>query len=56
MLEAEIRQKIQKISASKNRFTQVSSRLTSSNEKTLAQNINDTKKALAELNEAVSKL
>ena len=56
MLDNEKRQKIQKISAAKNRFVQASSKLTASNEKTLTQNINDTRKALAELNAAVGEL
>ena len=56
MLDTDKRQKIQKISAAKNRFVQSASKLTGSNEKTLNQNINDTRKALAELNAAVGEL
>jgi hypothetical protein len=56
MLDTDKRQKIQKISAAKNRFVQASSKLTASNDKTLTQNINDTRKALAELNAAVADL
>ena len=56
MLDNDKRQKIQKISATRNRFVQASSKLTASNEKTLTQNINETRKALAELNAAVGEL
>lgn len=56
MLNNDQRQKIQKISVAKNRFVQAASKLTSSNEKTLPQNIADARKALVELNEAMSKL
>jgi ABC-type transporter Mla subunit MlaD len=56
MLNNDKRQKIQKISAAKNRFVQSASKLTGSNEKTLNQNIADTRKALAELNAAVGEL
>lgn len=56
MLDNDKRQKIQKISAAKNRFVQSASKLTGSNEKTLAQNINETRKALAELSAAVGEL
>ena len=56
MLDNDKRQKIQKISAAKNRFVQASSKLTASNEKTLPQNIADARKALAELNQAMGEL
>lgn len=56
MLDNEKRQKIQKISAAKNRFVQSASKLTASNDKTLNQNIADARKALAELNEAMGEL
>lgn len=54
MLDNEKRQKIQKISAAKNRFVQAAGRLTGSNERTLSRNIAEARKALAELNEAMS--
>ena len=53
MLDNDKRQKIQKISAAKNRFVQAASKLTSSNDKTLNQNIAVARKALAELNQAM---
>lgn len=56
MLDNDKRQKIQKISAAKNRFVQSASKLTSSNEKTLNQNIADARIALAELNKAMAQL
>ena len=56
MLDNDKRQKIQKISAAKNRFVQAASKLTGSNEKTLNQNIADARKALAELNEVMGEL
>ena len=56
MLDNEKRQKIQKISAAKNRFVQAASKLTASNDKTLNQNIADARKALVELNEAMGTL
>lgn len=56
MLDNEKRQKIQKISAAKNRFVQSASKLTGSNEKTLNQNIADARIALAELNKAMAQL
>ena len=54
MLDNDKRQKIQKISAAKNRFVQAASRLTGSNERTLSRNIAEARKALAELNEAMN--
>ena len=54
MLDKDKRQKIQKISAAKNRFVQAASRLTGSNERTLSRNIAEARKALAELNEAMN--
>jgi ABC-type transporter Mla subunit MlaD len=56
MLDNDQRQKIQKISAAKNRFVQSVSKLTGSNEKTLNQNIADARIALAELNKAMAQL
>jgi len=56
MLDNVKRQKIQKISTAKNRFVQSVNKLTGSSEKTLNQNINETRKALAELNSAVGEL
>jgi ABC-type transporter Mla subunit MlaD len=56
MLDNDKRQKIQKISAAKNRFVQSASKLTGSNEKTLPQNIAETRRLLAELNAAVGEL
>lgn len=56
MLDNDQRQKIQKISAAKNRFVQSASKLTGSNEKTLNKNIADARKALADLNEAMARL
>jgi ABC-type transporter Mla subunit MlaD len=56
MLDNDQRQKIQKISAAKNRFVQSASKLTGSNEKTLNQNIADARIALAELNKAMAQL
>jgi len=56
MLDNDKRQKIQKISAAKNRFVQAASKLTGSNEKTLNQNIAGARKALAELNQAMGEL
>ena len=56
MLDNDKRQKIQKISAAKNRFVQAASKLTGSNDKTLPQNIADARKALAELNQAMGEL
>ena len=56
MLDNDKRQKIQKISAAKNRFVQAASKLTSSNDKTISQNIADARKALAELNQVIGEL
>ena len=56
MLDNDKRQKIQKISAAKNRFVQSASKLTGSNEKTLNRNIADARIALAELNKAMAQL
>lgn len=56
MLDNDKRQKIQKISAAKNRFVQAASKLAGSNEKTLPQNIAETRRLLAELNAAVGEL
>lgn len=56
MLDNDQRQKIQKISAAKNRFVQSASKLTGSNEKTLNRNVADARIALAELNKAMAQL
>lgn len=56
MLDNDKRQKFQKISAAKNRFFQATSKLTASNDNTLTQNINVTRKSLAEPNASVKEL